>query len=41
MITTADIDLNNDTMYYDTHILCTLLSISMGLATHLQEDFIK
>lgn len=35
IITTTDIDLNNDTMYYDTHILCTLLSISIGLTTHL------
>lgn len=38
IITTTDIDLNNDTMYYDTHVLCTLLSISIGLTTHLQED---
>lgn len=35
IITTTDIDLNNDTMSYDTHILCTLLSISIGLTTHL------
>lgn len=41
IITTTDIDLNNDTMYYDTHILCTLLSISIGLATHSQEDLLN
>lgn len=41
IITTTDIDLNNDTMYYDTHILCTLLSISIGLTTHLQEDLLN
>lgn len=41
IITTTDIDFNNDTMYYDTHILCTLLSISKGLTTHLQEDILN